>query len=81
MFKYVAFDLFGTVFNISNTPRQEIKDYINHVRQPMWQPLTLPKSWENLELHPDSYNGIARIYEKYFIVTCSNAPYSLTENY
>lgn len=79
MIKFIAFDLFGTVFDLSNTPKEEIRDYINHIRQPIWKPLVLPSSWENLELHPDSYEGISRLYNKYSLVTCSNAPYSLTE--
>jgi FMN phosphatase YigB (HAD superfamily) len=76
--KCIAFDLFGTVFDISNTPRQEIVDYINHVKQPFWKPLHLPKSWESLPLHPDSYNGIRELSFRYNIVTCSNAPLNLT---
>lgn len=77
--KIIAFDLFGTVFNLSETPKEEIKDYISQVRQEEWSPLILPDSWENLKLHPDSYKGISRLYNKYQIVTCSNAPYRLTE--
>ena len=79
MIRCIAFDLFGTVFNLSNTPREEIKDYIDHIRKPVWEPLNLPKSWESLPLHPDSYNGIRELSFKYNIVTCSNAPLKLTK--
>lgn len=78
MIRCIAFDLFGTVFDLSNTPKEEIRDYINHIRKPEWSPLHLPKSWESLPLHPDSYNGIRELSFEFRVVTCSNAPYNLT---
>lgn len=74
MLKVIAFDLFGTVFNLSNTPRQEIKDYAHHLRQSIWSPLFLPDSWLMLPTFPDSRVGIERLRKHYTVVTCSNAP-------
>lgn len=76
----VAFDLFGTVFDLGNTPRHEIDDYIAHIRKPEWSPLTLPDSWRDLKPHPDSADGIRLIAAKYRVVTCSNAPYEFTRD-
>ena len=76
----VAFDLFGTVYDLSQTPKQEIRDYIAHVRKPEWSPLTLPDSWRDLKLHPDSLDGIRLIAAKFKVVSCSNAPYEFTRD-
>jgi HAD superfamily hydrolase (TIGR01493 family) len=73
----IAFDIFGTVFDLAGVPRQEIKDYAHHLRKPEWSPLVLPKSWETLPAFPDSREGIARLREKYFVVTCTNCPLGL----
>jgi FMN phosphatase YigB (HAD superfamily) len=78
MIQCIAFDLFGTVFDLSKTPQQEIKNYIDHIRKPVWEPLHLPKSWESLPLHPDSFDGIRDLSFEFKVVTCSNAPYNLT---
>jgi 2-haloacid dehalogenase len=74
----IAFDLFGTVFDLSGVARQEIKDYAVHLRNPEWSPLHLPKSWETLPAHPDSAEGIERLRRKFMVVTCSNGPLGLT---
>jgi len=77
MIKVIAFDLFGTVFDLSKTPREEVKDYISQVRREEWSPLSLPKSWKDMLLFEDSKEGLERLNKKYKIVTCSNAPISL----
>ena len=77
MIKIVAFDVFGTVFNLSSVPRQEIKDYAHHLHRPEWSPLTLPESWKTLPAHPDSAEGIRLLRSKYMVVTCSNGPVPL----
>lgn len=74
----IAFDLFGTVFDLSGVPRQEIRDYVHHIRQPEWAPLHLPKSWEQMPAHPDSREGISRLRKRFIVVTCSNGPLGLT---
>lgn len=76
--RVVAFDLFGTVFDMSNVPRAEIVAYVDHFEKPEWSPLELPASWEFLPPHPDSRYGIKRIGERFRAVTCSNGPLWLT---
>jgi 2-haloacid dehalogenase len=75
--KIIAFDVFNTVFDLAGVPRDEIKAYADHIRQPEWSPLVLPKSWETLPAHPDSQSGIARLREKFMVVTMSNGPLGL----
>lgn len=77
MIKVIAFDVFGTVFDLSNVPREEIKAYIDHIKQPEWSPLTLPSSWERLPAHPDAAEGIEMLRSKFTVVTCSNGPLGL----
>lgn len=79
--KCVAFDLFGTVFDIRDTDRQEIRDYITHVRKPEWSPLELPKSWRDLPLFPDAAIGIRKLVDlNLYRVSCSNAPWEFTDD-
>lgn len=75
--KVVAFDCFGTVFDLSDTPRDEIRDYIRQVRRPEWAPLDLPASWAELPAFPDSAEGIERLRSRYMVVTCANGPLGL----
>jgi len=75
--KVIAFDVFGTVFDLSGVPRAEIRAYARHIRQPEWSPLKLPASWERLPAHPDAAEGISRLREKFLVVTCSNGPLGL----
>lgn len=72
--KVIAFDCFGTVFDFSSTPRNEIRDYIQQVRRDEWAPLELPEIWEFLPAFPDSAEGIDRLREQYIVVTCANGP-------
>lgn len=74
----IAFDLFGTVFDLSGVDRREIVAYIDHISHPEWSMLELPKSWEQLPPYPDSREGIERLRKKFTAVTCSNAPLGFT---
>lgn len=77
----IAFDLFGTVFDLSDTPKQEVQDYIAHVRKPEWSPLTLPESWLKLKPFPDAVEGISNLINHgHCTYSCSNAPYEFTES-
>ena len=62
----VAFDCFGTVFDMSGVSREEIKAYVSHVRKNDFTPFLFPPSWWELKLHPDSAAGIARLQAKGF---------------
>lgn len=54
----VLFDCFGTVFDMSETPKAEIADYVAHVRKEDFTPYTFPESWYALKAHPDAEEGI-----------------------
>lgn len=73
----IAFDVFGTVFDLSGVDREEVRAYVRHIRQPEWSPLRLPASWETLPAHPDAAEGIALLQRQFFVVTCSNGPLGL----
>lgn len=78
MIRVMAFDLFGTIFDMSKIPRQEISDYIRHIRQKKWEPLELPKSWEKLKPFNDCDESLEKIRNMGIkVVTCSNAPIKL----
>lgn len=80
MIKLIAFDLFGTVYDLFTVPKEEIRDYIRQVRREVWSPLKLPESWVNIPLFEDSKEGLKRLKKKYKLVTCSNAPIDLQFN-
>lgn len=75
--KVIAFDVFGTVVDLTRANHEEIREYARHIRKPEWSPLVLPPTWENLPAHPDSAEGIARLRKKFFVVTCTNGPLGL----
>lgn len=81
MRQVIAFDVFGTVFDLSDVDRREISQYVHHVKDVFntrgWMPLTIPESWWDLKAHPDAAEGIARLRTKYQVVTCSNGPMRL----
>ncbi len=77
MTRVIAFDVFGTVVDMSNVPREELRTYGEHIRKPEWSPLVLPESWDKLPAFPDSAEGIRRLRKKYKVVTCANGPLTL----
>lgn len=71
--KVIAFDCFGTVFDMAGVPGIEIADYVRHVRSNDFSPYQFPKSWWNLKLHSDACEGIAMLQSQgYQCVTLSN---------
>lgn len=76
--KVIAFDVFNTVVNISNVPKNELRAYSQHLKHfyesGHWEPLSFPASWDYLPPHPDSIEGINRLRKKYSVVAMSNAP-------
>lgn len=56
--KCLAFDCFGTVFDMSGVSRDEIKAYVEHVQKNEFTPFEFPKSWWVLKAHPDASAGI-----------------------
>lgn len=80
--KVIAFDLNGTVLDLSGRPDGEIASYGQHLRtctppRP-WQPWSYPVAWETLPAHLDAAEGIKRLRAADFIcVTLSNNPMPL----
>lgn len=70
--KALLFDVLGTVVDLSDATKDELKAYARHLRQDMWSPLQLPSRWESFPAHPDSKEGLERLRKKFTVVTCSN---------
>jgi len=77
LIKVIAFDVFGTVFDLDEVDRDDVRNYIAQIRKPVWEPLRLPRSWETLPAHPDARLGIELLRSEYTVVTCSNGPLGL----
>lgn len=76
--KCVAFDCFGTVFNMSGISKHEISDYVKHVKSNNFSPYTFPVSWFKLKPHLDSATGIYLIQSKGIkCVSLSNGSFDL----
>lgn len=75
--KVIAFDVFGTVFDLSWIDREEVKAYGDHIRSVPWRPLTLPAHWNVIPAHADAFSAIRMLREKYTVVTLSNGPMRL----
>jgi len=60
-FKAIAFDCFGTLFDMSGIPKEQIADYVQHVRRADFTPFAFAKEWYSLQAHPDVAEGIARL--------------------
>jgi HAD superfamily hydrolase (TIGR01493 family) len=71
--KCIAFDCFGTVFDMSGVSREEIKAYVDHVKKEDFTPFEFPKSWWELKAHPDARLGLEMLRASgYSCVTLSN---------
>lgn len=78
--KCIAFDCFGTVFDMSSISRDEIKMYVDHVRMDNFTPFKFPESWWNLKSHQDSANGIAQLQALgYKCIALSNGDVNLID--
>lgn len=76
--KCIAFDCFGTVFDMSGVSRDEIKSYVEHVRKADFTPFKFPDSWFSLKAHPDSSEGIRLLQSMgYKCVTLSNGGWGM----
>lgn len=78
MIKLVAFDLFNTVMQMDGATREEMRAYIRHIKQDVWQPLVLPDSWTKLLPFADSQAGLELLRSRFMVVTMSNAPLEFT---
>ena len=78
--KCIAFDCFGTVFDMSGVSREEIRNYVNHVRKDEFTPFEFPQSWWELKAHPDAAEGIYQLQRsKIWCVALSNGDANLID--
>ena len=78
MVKCIAFDCFGTVFDMSTVSREEISDYVQHVKKADFSPYAFSDAWFDLKAHPDSAEGIRRLQsDGYKCVTLSNGGWGM----
>lgn len=81
MIRVFAFDIFGTLVDMSGVPKEEMRDYGEHIRKPEWSPLVLPDSWDDLDAFPDVLDGLVSIRsQQSAVVTLSNAPFMTQVN-
>lgn len=73
----IAFDAFGTVFDLSTASRDEVRGYVSQLRKPEWAPLVLPAAWASMPAFPDAAEGIRELRNKYVVVSLSNGPTDL----
>ena len=59
--KCLAFDCFGTIFNMQAVQREDIKAYVSHVRSGNFSPYKFPNYWYELPLHADCIEGMRRL--------------------
>ena len=74
--RMLGFDLNGTVF-INNRPSEEKRRYWELIRREKWEPLHLPKEWEDLKAYEDSKQGIEMLRTQFHVITFSNIPIEL----
>jgi len=74
MIKVIAFDVFGTLVDMKDVPKEEIAAYGRQLRGPVWKPLVLPNSWTHLLPFTDVLSGLHRLSNEFRLVTCTNAP-------
>ena len=73
----IAFDCFGTVFDMADVPREEVKAYVDHVRRRDFSEYQFPESWYKLKAHPDAAEGIKRLQKLYPVFAFSNGGHKL----
>lgn len=79
--KVIAFDCFGTIFDMASVPRDEIVAYVRHVKADDFTPFAFPESWWALRAFPDVVPGIRRLREAGILcVTLSNGSFELLDH-
>jgi FMN phosphatase YigB (HAD superfamily) len=72
------FDCFGTVFDMAQIPKEDLRYYGSILKKPVWEPLNFPPHWRNIPPHPDSREGLEMLKKKgHSVVALSNAPRDL----
>ena len=74
----LAFDCFGTLFDVSGLPRESLKAYGEHVRRADFTPFEFGPEWYELPAHPDVERGMRELAaEGYTLVALSNGSVDL----
>jgi 2-haloalkanoic acid dehalogenase type II len=74
----IAFDCFGTVFDVSEVPALELVAYVEHVHDPIFSPYKFSAAWYDIKAKSDSAEGIKLLQEQgYKCVTLSNGSVDL----
>ena len=69
-----AFDCFGTIFDASTVPAEDVQYYVTQVKRGI-TPLTVPPSFSKMKAHADVKPGLERLRSfGHRVVTCSNLP-------
>ena len=77
MIKVVAFDVFGTVFDMSCVPDHELAKYGSHIKKSDWSPIDFSPGWERIPAFKDSRIGIKSLRSAgFFVCTMTNCPVS-----
>lgn len=78
MIKYIGFDLFGTVFNMNNVPKEHLKEYGDVLKDPVWKPFKWYKNWESLAPFENTLHLIDMLKaDGFYVLSASNAPLPL----
>jgi FMN phosphatase YigB (HAD superfamily) len=75
--KVLLFDVFNTLLDMSDIPREEISAYVQHVREFPLEPLQLPESWSKLRAFHDVAHGLTLLRTWAPVVAFSNCPLPL----
>ena len=74
----LAFDCFGTVFDMADFDRELIHDYVRHVKEKPSEKFCFPEAWWQIKPHADSAAGIKKLQEAGFVcIAASNGSYNL----
>ena len=77
----IAFDCFGTLFDMSGIPREQIAGYVRHVRRNDFSPYEFPQAWWDLRAHQDVEEGMRRLQgHRLCCVALSNGDVDLIES-
>lgn len=77
----IAFDCFGTLFDVSSLPNGHVAKYVEHVRREGFEPYNFPDEWDLLEAHAGVAEGICRLMSMgIYCVALSNGSRSLIQH-
>lgn len=73
MIRCIAFDCFGTLFDVRTLPEGYVGNYVDHVYQNDFSPYSFPEEWYQLKAHPGVTDGMKALQEQGIkVVSLSN---------